>query len=515
MAIRLSGLASGMDTESMVEELMKAQRLKATKIENKITKAEWKQEKWKSLNTKLYSFYTDSLSKAKLQGSYNTRKVSSSDETVATVTASSSAPKGTHTLRVEQLASSQFVTGGKLASSSVTGATTLTSLGLTAGTSNTITVDAGGVEKSLTISDTTTVSEFTNMLKSAGLNASYDTKQQRFFISSKDSGYKNAFSLSASSGVDLSKLGLGTITKTENTTDGSVTVGGTSNMTIVSPKDAKLIYNDLAMTSSSNTVTANGLTFSLKSITSGFGTDTTADDQVISLNVEDDKKAVYDMVKSFVTKYNELLKEMNTAYYAASASEFDPLTDDEKEAMTEDEIEKWETKIKDSLLKRDNNINSLLTNMRSTLAQNVSVNGKNYALSSFGIKTMEYTEKGILHINGDSDDSLVSGLDNDLMEALEEDPDKVMQVLSTLSGKLYTSFTKSMSSTSLRSAMTFYNDKELTKSIKTYKDDLTKMEDKLSALEERYYKQFSAMETAMQKMNSQSSSLASLLGSGN
>ena len=52
----------------------------------------------------------------------------------------------------------------------------------------------------------------------------------------------------------------------------------------------------------------------------------------------------------------------------------------------------------------------------------------------------------------------------------------------------------------------------MTKDLKTYKDDLKKMESKLKDIEDRYYKQFTAMETAMAKLNSQTNSLAALMG---
>jgi len=74
------------------------------------------------------------------------------------------------------------------------------------------------------------------------------------------------------------------------------------------------------------------------------------------------------MVKNFVTKYNEILDELNTKYNAKSSRGYDPLTDEQKEAMSDDEIEKWETKIKDSLLRRDSTLNSIISTMTKFLA---------------------------------------------------------------------------------------------------------------------------------------------------
>lgn len=669
MPLRLSGLVSGMDTESIVKELMKVQRLKTTKIENKITKLEWTQDKWKDLNKKIYSLYTGSLSKLRLQGSYSTKKALTSDDSKIEVKAGSQVPEGTHSIQVKELASAQYITGAILDKDkngkAVTTNTKLTDLGFEASRGTTIKVNTGDKEVTLDIGSSTTVGDFVNSLKKAGINANYDTAQKRFFLSSKESGTDQAFSITAVSSADsknrngirdvmdygslsssdktkvdnalaayiqpgktteelaslkntllsythskvkkdyiqeyiknedniaavtesvradlesklgpeesldekelqkavdkelqtraneaanqlyndwknntitgdnifldaevaldekladykdetgtevsddnsiLNKLGLSKVIATKDETTGAVTVevDEAAGVTRIAPKDAEIIYNGAKLISSSNTINVNGLTLTLKG--------KTADDSPISLSVTNDTQAVYDMIKDFVKGYNELLTEMNEAYNATNAKGYNPLSDEEKSAMTDDQIEKWENKIKESLLRRDDNLNSLLSTMRTALSGTVKIGDKSYSLSNFGIVTGNYTEKGLLHINGDADDSTVSALNNDLMKALNEDPDKLVEVFSNLAGQLYSEMTEKMSSTSLRSALTFYNDKEISKNITDYKDDLKKLEDKLKKMEDKYYKQFAAMETAMAKMNTQSSALASLLG---
>ncbi|MGB4660660.1 MAG: flagellar filament capping protein FliD, partial [Mobilitalea sp.] len=318
------------------------------------------------------------------------------------------------------------------------------------------------------------------------------------------------FSLTEEGTADLSGLGLSEILDDGSGNMSLVSDGVDTNgdpiykSTMVNAADAKITYNGAELTSASNTVIANGLTINLKGVTDATET--------ISLSITDDTQAVYDMVKEFTTKYNELLKEMNEAYYADTAKGYDPLTDDERESMSDSEIEKWETKIKDSLLRRDDSLGSLLSTMKSKMSGTTNVNGINYSLASFGIGSTDYTEKGILHINGDADEDTVASKDNDLMTMLTTNPEAVMKTLNALSTSLYTSITKTMTSSSLRSALTVYNDKEITKTITNYKEDLDEEEERLTTIEDRYYSQFSAMETALAKINSQSSSLASMLG---
>ncbi len=493
MPIRLSGLASGMDTESIVAEMMKAQRLKLTKIENKKTRLEWKNEKWQDLNKKLYAFYTGSLNSMKLQGTFNTKTAISSNTNKVAVTAGNTALEGSHQIKVIKLATAQYVTGAATDElENATSGATMSELGIVTGVDKTINVNG----KDITVTASTKVSDLVADMKSAGINASFDSTHKRFYLSSMGTGAKEAFSITGDAAT-LSALGLGT------------------NKIILDAQDSEIEYNGATMKSSSNSVEVNGLTFQLLGETG---------EDAVNINVKKDTQAVYDKIKGFVKEYNELLAQMNEFYYASTAKGFEPLTEEQKSAMSEKEIEKWEAKIKDSLLRRDDGIGNLMSLMRTSLSKSVQVNlgggSKSYSLSTFGIKSSDYTEKGILHIDGDKDDSKVSEMENKLMKALEEDPEAVIETFNDLAGELYDSFKKEImgdgkTKNPLRSALTFYNDKEIKSQIDDYKDKLSVMERKLEAMESRYYKQFTAMEKAMSEMNTKSNYLASMLGTGN
>lgn len=603
MPLRMSGMVSGIDTDSVVQELMTYQRAKVTKVENKQTKLTWTQDIWKDLNKKLYSFYTGELTKFKTQGSYATKKVSSSEESKATATATSNAAIGAHTLEIKDLASAQYVTGGKI-SGATNADTKLTDLGMEVGTVVNIKKNSSTEGTRLEIGANTTIADFVTKCRDAGLNASFDATQKRLFISSKDSGKEQGFTIdtaissrvqvqdtldqmvkdaigtvdpedaaavarqttitkayeklkevdaatweqlkSGAAGVDsefqaaydtlknalvdadkitafqnnmdqyvnevitgdsnhaLSKLGLSTITATtENGTDAN-------GMTLVNAKNAVIILDGAELEGTSNNFSVNGMTLDLKGKTEG----------EVKLNVSNDTQVAYDMVKSFVKKYNELLGEMNKLYGAKSARGYDPLTDEEKEAMTDDQIEKWESKIKDSLLRRDGTLSTITSGMRQAMLTSANVDGKSYSLASFGIVTSsDYTEQGLLHIYGDAEDGASSTITMasgamELKKALEENPEAVMKVLSQAGQALYDDMSKKMERTSLSSALTFYNDKQMDTQQTQYKKQISELEEKLQDMEDRYYKQFSAMETALSKLQSQSNSLASMLGMG-
>ena len=81
---------------------------------------------------------------------------------------------------------------------------------------------------------------------------------------------------------------------------------------------------------------------------------------------------------------------MNKLYNADSAKGYEPLTDDEKDSMSDTEVEKWEAKVKDSLLRRDDSLESLISSMTTAMSKGYEVNGKTYYLTSFGISTLGY-----------------------------------------------------------------------------------------------------------------------------
>ncbi len=111
MGMRMTGLVSGMDTESMVKELVAASSTKVDKVKKQKQIIQWKQEAWQSLNTKLYDFYKNEVSALKQASSFKSKKATSSDETKVTVKASSAAANGSHRVSVKQLASSAYLTG--------------------------------------------------------------------------------------------------------------------------------------------------------------------------------------------------------------------------------------------------------------------------------------------------------------------------------------------------------------------------------------------------------------------
>ena len=288
--------------------------------------------------------------------------------------------------------------------------------------------------------------------------------------------------------------------------DGSASGGATK----VSGQDAEIVLNGATFTGNTNVFEINGLTFTALS--------TTAAGEEITVTTEDDVDGIYDMVKGFLKEYNTLINEMDKLYNADSAKGYEPLTDDEKDAMSDTEVEKYEQKIKDALLRRDSNLSTISSALKEVMSAGIEINGKTMYLSNFGINTLGYfeaadNEKNAYHIDGDPDDTSTSGNADVLKSMISTDPDTVVSFFSTLSKNLYDKMSSlSKSVDGYRTFGNFYDDKKMKSDYDDYKTKISELEEKLNDYEDKWYSKFSKMETALAKLQSNSSAVTSLLG---
>lgn len=571
MAMRVSGINSGLDTDSIVQELVSAYNTKTEKYQKEQTKLSWKQEIWKGLNTKVYSLYNN-VGKLRFSSAYSTKKTTSSDTTKATVSASSNAVNGTQKLHVLATAQSGYLTGGKLSlreevtdtdgttklqdvKGTVKAETKLSEIGFTGDEAslniNTTDEEGNAVTKTVSLTKDSTIQDVVNALKDNGLNASFDANNGRIFVSSKNTGKAADFSLSSATTKIVEKKDAdGNVIKDSNgkpemesvalsaeeqaaskkligllglDTDSLNTYGNKAAK--IDGRDAVIVLNGVKYTNTTNDFAINGLNISVNGVTDDVADPDSDnclsglnDSTAITINTATDSQGIYDTVKDFLTEYNNIINEITKLYNADSAGSYEPLTDDEKDKMSDTEIEKWETKIKDSLLRRDSSLSSVMNAMMTSMSQPIEINGKSYSLSSFGIQTLGFlnaaeNEQNAYHIDGDEDDENTSGNDDKLMAAITSDPDTVIEFMKQLSTNLYKSIDDQMQSNDLRSRYKIYNDKEMDKQYTNLTKTIKEWESKVSDKEDYYYKQFSNMETALAKLQSQTSSISSMLGS--
>lgn len=264
-------------------------------------------------------------------------------------------------------------------------------------------------------------------------------------------------------------------------------------------------------TSYNNSLSVNGMTITAMEETG---------EEEVTISTTTDTDGIFDMIKGLFTEYNALVNEMDSLYNAESSTGYDPLTAEEKSALSDDEIEEWEKKIKDSLLRRDSTLGNVSSAIRNVMLKGVDVNGRTMYLSDFGIETQSYykakeNERNAYHILGDKDDPLSWNPEEgapDLRSMIAKDPDTVVSFFTGLANNMHDELFKKMSATKLSSALTVYNDKQMKEEYDSYTEKIKKEEDKLNALMDKWYAKFSAMETAMAKLESKNNSLSSLFG---
>ncbi len=514
MTIRITGMNSGLDTEAIISELASARSIKVQKIEKNQTKLSWKIDAWKELNTKIYSLYSDVTSDMRFDYAYAKKTTAVSDPNAVSVITAGDAMNGVQSLKVVQLAKTAFLTGGKI--DATTGEKTLANLGAGApGDEIKFKLKIGDEEKEIKFNTYQNINDVVAALKEEGLDAKFDEKAGRIFIGSKDTGEAAGFTLSAVDGDAGSMQALKALGLYYDPNDPLMENGKVDGQaTMILGQDAVIELNGAEFTSATNTFDANGLTITAHSETEG---------KTITLTTEQDTSGIYDTIKNFIKKYSELINEMDKLYNAESASKYEPLTKEEKDALSDTEVEEWEKKIKESLLRRDTTLSSVSSALKTVMMQTHIPgkegfnDGKDIYLSAFGIETLGYfkakdNEKNAYHINGDPDDTDVKNYEDKLKKAIATDPDTVVEFFKELATNMYNTLEEKMEKTDYSSRYTVYNDIQMASELKEYDSKIATEQKKLNDYIDRWYKKFSQMEVALGKLNSKESSISSLFG---
>jgi flagellar hook-associated protein 2 len=625
---RITGLASNLDTESIVRDLLKVSKLKITEVERKKQILEWKQELYKEVTTNLYNFQTKYFNgTSSLLGDTLTKLKATSNSSYVTAESSSSSSSGNIYIEdIVSLATNTKLTGSCAVSENPTIDIDTDKLDGLKGEKIVINLD--GTEKTLVFSDKTyncaddvraelqalldssfgagraNVSLDGNILTlsaensrimikqptedgdpskvlnfnsfaanridmnvslgSAGLALSpfddddekivfsingktFDnfTKQNSIYqimtaINASDAGVKISYSnltdsftmVSTETGAasdivisDISGRFMESLFGTGVKTQGTDAIVRLSTNGSTNPEDL------ITVTRSSNTIDIDGTVITLHGKAEG------ETQEKVNITLSRDNDAIIERIKSFVSDYNQLLSSITTKLTEEYDSSYYPLSEEEKSAMSEKEVELWTTKAKTGLLRNDIYLNDIASQLRSIFYSQISELYDDKlsvgSLSDIGISTTNFSDRGKLTID-----------EAKLTKALASDPEKVIKlftqrssvsyslyatteqqqkryresgVLDRLSDLLKTNLNKVGKKGALINLVgsptdSFTGETDYYKRIKDLKDKIAVMNDKLIDEENRYWKQFTAMETALAKLNEQSNWIASMMG---
>jgi len=500
--LRIGGLASGIDTDSIVGQMMKAKRVPLDKLKQQRQVLEWQQEDYRAINKSLRAF-RDTVFNMRLQATYLAKKAASSDEAVVGASAAAGAAPGVYSVTVAQLA--QGVTRGSqagLPDEAGEGGSTKT-LAEQFGLSGTIEFVLEGSRGSKGFSfdaSTTNIYQVVSAVNAAGLGitAGYDAAGNRFYLTTSSTGEAAKIRVTADSHNFLSGPagdGSDSVLKLKLKTGETYT-----------GQDAVFSFGDaFGLKSSTNTVTVAGITLTLKRA----GT--------AAVTVSADTDAVYSAIKGLVDAYNELVAKINGKLSETRYRDYAPLTDEQREKLTDEQEKKWEERARSGLLRNDPLLQGIVNKMRATAGSSPGGLSSAYKnLASIGITTGSYAEKGKLYID-----------EAKLKDALQKDLQGVMELFTRSSSnysemgiaqRLYQDVNNAISQISAKaggdSAFAAPDSDAIGRQLKYIDESIAKMEGRLKKEEDRLWRQFTAMEEAVSRMNAQSAWLASYLGLG-
>ena len=335
----------------------------------------------------------------------------------------------------------------------------------------------------------------------AGVTMAYDSMKDKLTLTSKTFG----------AGA--------TLTASDNAGGGSFI--STLLSTETAGKDAKLTLDGQVLTRSSNTVTVDGVTYTLNK-------KTTSD---ITIGVTQNSDATFDVITKFVDAYNTLIKTIRGKLTEKYSRDYQPLTDAQKSSMSESDITAWEKKAKTGLLQRDEMLQSFLDELRGAFM--ASVPGVSLTMKQIGITSSSYADYGKLTID-----------ETTLKTAIKNDPEGVMNLFSQKSTTHSTSAVRSLSGSEQAVrykeegyGMRFYDifqkyvgtsrdsagnkgllvekaglpddasstDNALYDQLEDMKERITNEEKRLSLVQTRYYTEYTNMETYLNKLTTQMS----------
>ncbi|MEW9669516.1 flagellar filament capping protein FliD [Ammoniphilus sp. 3BR4] len=607
--MRITGLVSGMDTDTLIRDLMKAERAPVDRLQAKKVTLGWQQDAFRSINSKFLELRT-MMQDLRFSGNFNNKMIlSSSNEQALKVEVGGTVQAGTVVVdRIDRLASYGSVTSNSVNNIVKLEGTALTSPLSVTTTNNSFVMELGGVAKTITLdipedgsaytigNDGTLIGQLQQKIDrvfGAGkVNVAFDATNEKLnFIPSGTTGFEPQLLVKTSGSSTLlqdlgftnnqsfkigktttieelqNRLGADTfsmtgdqvsfainnITFTANKTDtidslmnqvnssaagvtmsfdeqsgkfsfrtkatgsnSQINFSGDDNLflqkigitgTSYAGTDAEFTINGLTTQRNSNTFTMDGITYTLLQTTTS----------PINVSSRHDTDEIFNKIKGFVDKYNEIVADVSTKLTEKKYRDFTPLTDEQKHEMKEKEIELWEEKAKSGLLRNDSILSSARDSMRQLLSQPVEGLNGFKILSEIGITTSaNYRDNGKLVID-----------EGKLREAISNNLDQVVSLFTAKGGsanqngiaqRLYDSLNTTIdrvnkkagfanSSVSVDSSL-------IGKDISRLTTQIFSWEQKLMTKEDRYYKQFAAMEKALNNMNSQSSWLLTQFGMG-
>ncbi|MDQ0159649.1 flagellar hook-associated protein 2 [Alkalibacillus salilacus] len=498
-SMRMTGFASGMDVESMVNQLMEAERQPLQKMEQDQKWVELQRDAYREANTKL-SELDGEISNMQQSSTYLSKSTESSNEEAITATAGQDSETGNYSIDVEQLATAAIKAGDKGAfqndNPDFDPLESLNEQGADGGyvgeeISLTYHNEEGAQDVSFTLDEGDSLSDVFSKISNqsdGNLRGMYDQNSDRVIIERTEEGSfnENGDEIEFNSSFFDDVLNM----------NGVAEEGG---------NEARFNYNGIEMTSQNNNYELNGVNFEFHAVTGGNPT---------NITVGNDVDAAMEQITGFIDKYNETIDYMNGKTSEEKNRDYPPLTERQTEEMSEREIELWQEKSQSGLLRSDSTIEMGVSSMRSSWYESVEGTGNEDIKSvlDVGITTSSnWRDNGKLEVD-----------EAELRQKLQEDPEAVMNLFHNssegeergITQRVEDSLDSMMNQITDRAGNEFQQPQQYTlgRELVDMAERMSNFERRMQQTEQRYWDQFTRMEQAVQEMNSQSQQMQQQLG---
>ena len=574
----LSG--SGLDIESLVKMGMMNKQNQYDKMYQTQLKQTWVKEAYNTVYTDVKAF-KESMSTFKMQSNMSAMQATSSNNDVVSVTANGAAAAMNHKITVEQVASNAYLmtANGETIDRANTNTTAANSAYLKdvlfSGDATKTTVDGQtsyivkndttgkpetfkGSDVAISIEvqdsdgngnpvthkveftydqifgDNKTLNDLASAFSNSGANVQggYDTVNDSFSLYNKTSGSANQIGLQANNDISkklLNSLHLASY-DAQNNTLGTEASFETGKMKVAATgTNAKATIDGKTYESDTNKLNVANVIYNFNGV-SAKNADGTYQASTISVSQDTDK--IVDNVKKFVETYNTLIDSLNTKYREEKNTDYKPLTKKQEGEMTESQIDKWNEKAKSGLLYHDNNIYSIISDMRESLY--TQVDAVDTVLTDAKGNKYSYNSMSSIGITSSTNQGHITLDEEKLKKALTEDPDCVYQLFASdqdstyvagstnknqadtytsksdylntgIANRLYNAMTTNISNLESYAGTSKETDDEsyLGKLITNMNTKMTSFQTLMKSYESKLYKKYDAMEVALSKLGAQ------------
>lgn len=548
---RITGLATGLDVDSVVKETMQAYQTKIDTVDQQKKVAELQQEMYRDVIKECRNFYDDYFDISKsdsilLQRNWGTTTFESSNSAVSvtgnggaevakySVEVTSVAKAASYTVDPDKLNGTIYVNNVKVELG--TDKTTeekvklinsaLKGKGVTAKYSDfekgiVIKTEKLGSDQSITLGGSKTIDEdsdfFTKKVDEYKNSVNKDTRDEKKEIFEFEYNGKK-ITVDAKDGVTEDKIkdamkeaGISIETKEDGKfsltyEDSSKNLASGTDCKATITKDGKTYEVE---GNKNNSITLDGVTFKFNSVTT----------EEVKITGKTDTKAIKDKLVKFVDDYNKIMEKLNTLINEKRDKDYMPLTEAQKEEMTDKQIELWEKKVKEGQLSRDSDLIRIRNSMKNAMSSLSGGTGE--SLAAFGIKPVsDYNgnKNGTFTID---EEALNKALENDIENVMntfiassKNDSDKgTLQKLKSIFDTETQSSTSALIKKAGMEGSSTASNNTLSNKIKKYEEKISRMETIFSTKQQALYSKYARLETLMNNLNSQSSYLTSMFSS--